>query len=100
MHNSFYKTIIWNSIISFITKLKVRQWVQSSLQLTQLIDGIFWNIPYQNPNFSVCTFEYGELLTEYIKENWNLFLDDYYTVLKSSQISPEELLLNTVHYGL
>ena len=75
VQNSFYKTI-WNSIINFITKLKVQQWVQSSLQLTQL--------------------NYGELLAEYIKENWNRFLDDCYTVLRSSQISPEELLL-TLH---
>ena len=29
----------------------------------------------------------------YITENWNRFLDDCYTVLRSSQISPEELLL-------
>ena len=43
--------------------------------------------------YSVCTFKYGELLAEYIKENWNHFLDDCYTVLRSSQISPEELLL-------
>ena len=43
--------------------------------------------------YSVCTFKYGELLAEYIKENWNRFLDDCYTVLRSSQISPEELLL-------
>ena len=41
----------------------------------------------------VCTFKYGELLAEYIEENWNRFLDDCYTVLRSSQISPEELLL-------
>ena len=43
--------------------------------------------------YSVCTFKYGELLAEHIKENWNRFLDDCYTVLRSSQISPEELLL-------
>ena len=43
--------------------------------------------------YNVCTFKYGELLAEYIKENWNRFLHDCYTVLKSSQISPEELLL-------
>ena len=43
--------------------------------------------------YSVCTFRYGELLAEYIKENWNRFLDNCYTVLRSSQISPEELLL-------
>ena len=43
--------------------------------------------------YIVCTFKYRELLVEYIKENWNRFLDDCYTVLRSSQISPEELLL-------
>ena len=43
--------------------------------------------------YSVCTFKYGELLAKYIKENWNRFLDDCYTVLRSSEISPEELLL-------
>ena len=35
----------------------------------------------------------GELLVEYVKENWNHFLDACYTVLRSSHISPEELLL-------
>ena len=43
--------------------------------------------------YSVCTFKYGERLAEHIKENWNRFLDDCYTVLRCSQISPEELLL-------
>ena len=43
--------------------------------------------------YSVCIFKYGELLAEYINENWNGFFDDCYTVLRSSQISPEELLL-------
>ena len=43
--------------------------------------------------YSVCTFKYGELLAEYTKENWNRFLDECYTVLRSSQIIPEELLL-------
>ena len=43
--------------------------------------------------YSVCTFKYGELLAEHIKENWHHFLGDCYTVLKSSPISPEELLL-------
>ena len=42
--------------------------------------------------YSVCNFTYGELLAEYIKENWDRFFDNY-TVLRSSQISPEELLL-------
>ena len=35
----------------------------------------------------------GTAMGTYIKENWNRFLDDCYTVLRSSQISPEELLL-------
>ena len=43
--------------------------------------------------YSVCMFKYGELLAEYIKGNWNHFLDDCYTVLRSSQINPEEFLL-------
>ena len=43
--------------------------------------------------YSVCTFKYGEFLAEYIKENWNRFLDDCYKVLRGSQISPEKLLL-------
>ena len=43
--------------------------------------------------YSFCAFKYGELLAEYIKENWNRFLDDCYIILRSSQISPEELLL-------
>ena len=43
--------------------------------------------------YDVCTFKYGKLLAEYIKENWKRFLDDCYSVLRSSQISPEELLL-------
>ena len=42
--------------------------------------------------YSVCTFKYGELLAEYIKENWNCFSDDCYTVLTNNQINPEELL--------
>ena len=34
--------------------------------------------------YSVCAFKYGELLAENIKENWNRFLDDCYTALRSS----------------
>ena len=34
--------------------------------------------------FSVCTFKYGEPLAEYIKENWNRFLNDCYADLRSS----------------
>ena len=43
--------------------------------------------------YSVCTLKYGELLAEYIKENWNRVLDDCYAVLRSSQVTPAELLL-------
>ena len=77
MQNSFCKTIIWNSILNFITKLKVKQWVQSLFQLTQL-------------------------LAEYIKQNWNRFLDDCYTVLRSSQSSPGKLLLtlNSINHSI
>ena len=52
--------------------------------------------------YSACTFKYGELLPEYIKENWNRFFDDYYTVLGSSQISSEELLLtlNSINHSI
>ena len=65
---------------------------------------------FETKLYSVCTFKYGKLLTEHIKENWNRFLDDCYTVLRSSQISPEESLLtlgnlftltfSTVYYGI
>ena len=47
----------------------------------------------RNLCISNCTFKYGKVLPESIKENWNRFLDDCYTVLRSSQIGPEELLL-------
>ena len=43
--------------------------------------------------YIVFTFKYTELLAEYIKENWNPFLYDCHALLRSSQISPEELLL-------
>ena len=36
---------------------------------------------FQIKLYSVCTFKYGELLAEYIKENCYHFLDDCYTVL-------------------
>ena len=48
---------------------------------------------FETKFYSVCTFTYGEVLAEYIKENWNPFLDDCYIVLRNSQISPKELLL-------
>ena len=34
-----------------------------------------------------------EILAEFIQENWKRFLNDSYTVLKSSKIRPEEFLL-------
>ena len=43
--------------------------------------------------YSVCAFKYGERLAEYMKENWNRFLDDWYADLRCSQVSSEELLL-------
>ena len=57
--------------MNFITKSKVQQWVQSLLQLTQLYQ---WDILKSNFSvctlvYSVCTFKYGELLAEHIKEN-------------------------------
>ena len=61
--------------MNFITKLEVQQWVQSLLQLIQLYE---WDI--LKSNYSGSTFKYGEHLAEYIKENWNHFLDDCYTV--------------------
>ena len=62
--------------------------VSTIFAYTTLSIGYFEIKPY-----SVCTFKHGELLAEYIKENWSRFLDDCYTVLRSRQISPEELLL-------
>ena len=64
--------------------------------------GIIFGPPYANFSmgyfeikcYSFCTFKYGELLAEHIKENGNPFLDDCYTVSRSSQISLEELLLD------
>ena len=38
-------------------------------------------------------FKYRELFAECIKENWNRFLSDCYTILSCSQIIPEDLLL-------
>ena len=48
--------------------------------------------------YSVCAFKYGERLAEYMKENWNRFLDDWYADLRCSQVSSEELLLT--HFKL
>ena len=54
---------------------------------------IYLKLYFEIKLYSVCIFKYGELLAEYIKENWNSSLDDCYKVLRSSQINPEELLL-------
>ena len=48
---------------------------------------------FQIKVYSVCIFTQGQLLADYIRENWNSFLDNCYIVLRSSQINPEELLL-------
>ena len=48
------------------------------------------------PTLSMEYFEiklYNVCTSKYIKENWNCYLDDSYTVLRSSLIGPEELLL-------
>ena len=86
MQISFYKTIIRNLIMNFINKFNVQQWVQSSFQLTLRYE---WDI--LKSNFILA--KYGEILAEYIKENWYRFQDDYYTTLRNSQICLEELLL-------
>ena len=58
--------------------------------------------------YNFCTFKYGELLAEHTEKKWNHFLVDCHTVFRSSQISPEELLLTSnsinpliqFHYGI
>ena len=72
--------------MNFINKFNVQQWVQSSFQLTLRYE---WDI--LKSNFILA--KYGEILAEYIKENWYRFQDDYYTTLRNSQICLEELLL-------
>ena len=72
--------------MNFINKFNVQQWVQSSFQLTLRYE---WDI--LKSNFILA--KYGELLAEYIKENWYRFQDDCYTALRNSQICLEELLL-------
>ena len=74
--------------MNFITKLKVQQWIQPSLQLTQFS---WWHI--LKSNFKVSALLSMESFSEYMKENWNRFLTECYTVSRSSQISLEELLL-------
>ena len=56
--------------MNFITKLKVQQWVRSSLQLAHLYQ---WDILKSN-FISVCTFKDGELLAEYIKDTMKAYL--------------------------
>ena len=74
--------------MNFITKLKVQQWIQPSLQLTQFSR---WDI--LKSNFKVSALLSMESFSEYMKENWNRFLTECYTVSRSTQISLEELLL-------
>ena len=47
--------------------------------------------------YSVCTFKYGDLLSEQINENWNHFSWLFYSFKEqsNSQISPKELLLTS-----
>ena len=52
--------------MNFVTKLKLQQRVQ--FLHTPLLMGYV-----EIKLYSVSTFRYGELLAEYIKENWNLF---------------------------
>ena len=40
-----------------------------------------------------CTFKYGELSVEYVKDTWNRFLNGYYIVFRHSLISAEDILL-------
>ena len=46
----------------------------------------------------ICNLKYGQLLfVDYIKRNWNWFLDVYFTVLRSEQITLDELTLNSIN---
>ena len=77
--------------MNFITKLKVQQWAQSSLQLAQLYR---WDI--LKSNFIVSSLlNMRNLQLNILKKKATVFrfLIDCYTVLKSSSISLEELLL-------
>ena len=41
----------------------------------------------------VCTFEYGQLLSEYIQKDWNKTLNNCYKLLRSNGIIPENFFL-------
>ena len=45
------------------------------------------------PTYATLQMGCFEILAEFIQENWKRFLNDSYTVLKSSKIRPEEFLL-------
>ena len=45
------------------------------------------------PTYATLWMGCFEILAEFIQKNLNRFLDDSYTVLKSSKIRPEEFLL-------
>ena len=45
------------------------------------------------PTYATLQMGCFEILAEFIQKNLNRFLDDSYTVLKSSKIRPEEFLL-------
>ena len=75
--------------MNIITKLEVQQWVQSSLQLTQLYR---WHI--LKSNFKVSALLNMEnFYLNILRKTGTVFFYDCYTVLRSSQISSEELLL-------
>ena len=81
--------------MKFITKLKVQQWVQSSLQLTHLYR---WGI--LKSNFIVPAFFIMESFQLNISRKTKTVFWMCYTVLRSSQIKPEELLLtlNSINF--
>ena len=41
----------------------------------------------------VCIFEYGQLVAEYIQENWNKTLNNCYKLSRSNRIIPENVYL-------
>ena len=49
--------------------------------------------------YNIWRGKFGEDLGNFIFENWNYFLDDYETLLKENQISPNDLLsiLNSIN---
>ena len=102
MHARLNKEFVvgYTKFILQISNMKCNN--ESYNQIKGTAIGIIFAPPYANFSmgyfeitcYSFCTFKYGELLAEHIKENGNPFLDDCYTVSRSSQISLEELLLD------